>query len=54
MQTEMQATIAFACYDNDEVLKDGRGMNKKSQVAKILELYIMNIECVTLISFCLG
>ena len=27
----MQATIAFACYDSDEVLKDGKGMNKNSQ-----------------------
>ena len=43
MQTEMQATIAFACYDNDEVLKDGKGMNKKSQVAKILELYMPSV-----------
>ena len=36
----MQATIAFACYDNDEVLKDGKGMNKNAQKKKILDLYM--------------
>ena len=36
----MQATIAFACYDSDEVLKHGKGMNKNSQKAKILDLYM--------------
>ena len=24
MKTEMQATIAFACYNNNEVLKEGK------------------------------
>ena len=43
MQTEMQATIAFACYDNEEVLKDGKGMNKKAQVTKIVELYMPSV-----------
>ena len=40
IQSEMQATIAFACYDSDEVLKHGKGMNKNSQKAKILDLYM--------------
>ena len=40
LQTEMQATIAFACYDNDEVLKDGKGMNKKAQQKKMVDLYM--------------
>ena len=40
MQVEMQATIAFACYDNNKVLKDGKGMSKKAQVQKILDLHM--------------
>ena len=36
----MQATISFACYDSDEVLKDGKGMNKNSQKKKILDMYM--------------
>ena len=36
----MQATIAFACYDSDEVLKHGKGMNKNSQKGKMLDLYM--------------
>ena len=43
MQTKIQATIAFACYDNDEVLKEGKGMNKKAQVDKIVELYMPSV-----------
>ena len=43
LQSEMQATIAFACYDNDEVLKDGKGMNKKAQKKKIVELYMPSV-----------
>ena len=43
LQSEMQATIAFACYDNDEVLKDGKGMNKNSQMKKIHDLYMPSV-----------
>ena len=39
----MQATIAFACYDSDEVLKDGKGMNKNSQNENILDLYMPSV-----------
>ena len=43
MQTKMQAKIAFTCYNNNEVLKEGKGMNKKAQVDKIVELYMPSV-----------
>ena len=43
MQPKMQATIAFACYYKDEVLKEGKGMNKKAQVDKIIKLYMLSV-----------
>ena len=40
LQSELQSTIAFACYDNDQVLKAGKSNKVKNLKQKMLQLYM--------------
>ena len=39
LQTELQANIAFACYDSDKVHKSGDSANQQKVQTKIFEMY---------------
>ena len=39
LQCELQATIAFACYDSDEVLRSGKSVNNKMLIENLSKLY---------------
>ena len=40
LQTEMQATIAYGCYDSPQVLRSGNSCRKDDLVKKINDLYM--------------
>ena len=40
LQTELQALIAYACYDNDVILKAGKSAKKKTIQQKMIDLYL--------------
>ena len=40
LQTELQALIAFGCYDSDSVLKCGKSAKKSTLLAKLHTLYM--------------
>ena len=40
LQTELQSTIVFVCYDNDQLLKTGKSAKVKTLKKKMLDLYM--------------
>ena len=40
LHTELQALIAFGCYDSDSVLKRGKSAKKATIIAKLHNLYM--------------
>ena len=40
LQTELQATIAYGCYDSNQVLRSGKSCRKDDLVTKINQLYM--------------
>ena len=45
LQTELQALIAFGCYDSNSILKCGKSANKTTIMEKILKMYMPADGC---------
>ena len=44
LQTELQALIAYGCYDSDQVLKAGDSTTKKDIIQQIRDLFMPKID----------